>query len=139
MMCVVTYRPSGHSVASSTSTLPPPSSIRRVAHGSGTQAPAMSPFWKAVSVSALACGTIETSPPPEVSELSPSSWSQVRSATSWVLPSCGVATFSPFRSSAEVISGVVTRKAPPDVDPDTMRIASPLDWANALIAGFGPM
>ena len=49
----------GPQVASSTRTLPPPSWIRRVAHGSGTQAPSMSPALKAVSVSALACGMID--------------------------------------------------------------------------------
>ena len=32
-----------------------------------------------------------------------------------------------------------TRKAPPEVLPDTMRMASPSDWAKALMAGFGPM
>ena len=37
------------------------------------------------------------------------------------------------------MSWLTTRDAPPDVLPDTMRIASPSDWAKALIAGFGPM
>ena len=55
---VVTNSPSGHSSASSTSTWPPPSSTRRVAHGSGTQAPSMSPDWNAASVSAFSCGVI---------------------------------------------------------------------------------
>ena len=35
--------------------------------------------------------------------------------------------------------GRVTRNAPPEVVPATMRSASPPDWANPLIAGFGPM
>ena len=51
--CVVTNWPSGHKDASSTSTLPLPSWISRVAHGSGTHAPSMSPAWKVASVSGV--------------------------------------------------------------------------------------
>ena len=55
---VVTNSPSGHSSASSSSTWPPPSLTRRVAHGSGTHAPSRAPAWNAASVSALSCGVI---------------------------------------------------------------------------------
>ena len=41
--------------------------MSRVAHGSGTHAPSISPALNALSVSAFSCGTIETSPPPVVS------------------------------------------------------------------------
>ena len=81
-------------------TLPPPSWTSRVAHGSGTQAPSMSPDLKVSSVCELACGRMDTSPPPWASLLRPCSLSHARSATSWVLPSCGVASFLPLRSAA---------------------------------------
>ena len=139
MRCVVTYCPSGHRSRSSTSTVPPPSWIRRVAHGSGTHAPSMSPALKESSVAPFSCGLIETSPPPDSSADKPLSCSQARSATSWVLPSAGVAIVVPARSAGDVISGFTTRNAPPDVAPDTMRSASPSDLAKPLIAGFGPM
>ena len=58
---------------------------------------------------------------------SPSCFSQVRSATSCVLPSDGVASFLPLRSAALVIDGFTTRNAPPDAAPDTMRISVPFD------------
>src|SRR5712691_6869019 len=130
MRWVVTYWPPGHNVFSSTRTLPPPSWTRRVAHGSGTQAPSVWPLLKASSVWALSCGRIETSPPPSLVVTRPLFANQVRSATSWVLPS---------RPAADVISGLTTRYAPPDVAPAMIRIAAPLDLAKALIAGFGPM
>ena len=38
--------------------------MKRVAQGSGTQAPSMSPAMNAASASPLACGWIDTSPPP---------------------------------------------------------------------------
>ena len=91
------------------------------------------------SVWAFSCGRIDTSPPPCVSVSGRCRASQVRSATSWVLPSCGVASFLPRRSAADVISGLTTRNAPPDVAPAMIRIASPFDLAKALIAGLGPM
>src|SRR6266550_2444262 len=139
MRWVVTYWPPGHNVFSSTRTLPPPSWTRRVAHGSGTQAPSIWPPLKASSVWALSWGRMETSPPPSLVVARPLSASQVRSATSWVLPSCGDATVLPRRTAADVISGLTTRYAPPDVAPAMIRIAAPLDLAKALIAGFGPM
>ena len=98
--------PSGQRSASSTRTLPPASSTRRVSQGVGTQAPTISPLWKAVRVSALAWGLMETSPPPVVSVVRPCSASQVRRATSWVLPSWGEATILPFRSAASVDLGL---------------------------------
>ena len=58
----------------------------------------MSPARNAVRASPLACGRIATSPPPASSVSKPLSASQARSATSWVLPSCGVASVLPFRS-----------------------------------------
>ena len=139
MTCVVTNFPSGQRLRSSTSTTPPPSRTRRVAHGSGTHAPWISPARNVSSVCAFACGTTATSPPPSRFAESPCAFSQARSATSCVLPSCGVASFLPIRSAGFVIDGCTTRAAPPEVAPATMRIAFPSDFANALIAGFGPM
>lgn len=112
---------------------------RRLAKGSGTQAPSMSPVAKVCRVCAFSCGTMWTSPPPLVSVLRPFSCSQWRSATSWVLPSCGVAIFLPLRSSTVLISGLTTRKTPPEAAPAMMLIALPPDLDHALMAGFGPM
>ena len=103
--------------------------MRRVAHGSGTQAPSIVPAMNVSSVWALSCGTTETSPPPAVSVRRPWSLSQARSATSWVLPSDGVAMLLPLRSAALVMSGLTTRNAPPDVEPEMTRTALPLDLA----------
>ena len=136
---VVTYLPSGHRSRSSTRTLAPPSWIRRVAHGSGTQAPSIVPARNVSRVWEFSWGTTETSPPPAVSVLRPCSLSHERSATSCVLPSDGLAIFLPLRSAALVISGLTTRNAPPEVEPEITRTASPLVLANMLIAGLGPM
>src|SRR4249919_1050089 len=114
MSWVVTYLPCGQRSASSTRILPPPSVTRRVAHGSGTQAPTSSPVLNAFSVVALSCGRIDTSPPPVVSVLRPFDFSQVRSATSCVLPSCGEATTLPLRSAGLLIDWLTTKYAPPD-------------------------
>src|SRR5205085_11687530 len=78
-------------------------------------------------------------PPPAVVVVYPFDFSQLRKATSCVLPSCGAASFLPLRSATLVIDGFTTRKAPPDVAPEMMRIACPCDLMYALIAGFGPM
>ena len=102
MRCVVTYRPFGHRSRSSTSTLPPPSSTRRVAHGSGTHAPAMSPDWNVSRLTEFSCGSDLDVATAGRRRLEPSSLSHARSATSCVLPSCGVATFLPFRSRGVV-------------------------------------
>jgi hypothetical protein len=56
-----------------------------------------------------------------------------------VLPSCGLASFAPASRSGLVMSGLTTRKAPPEVAPEMILIASPPDWAKALMAGLGPM
>ena len=85
----MTYLPSGHRSRSSTRTLAPPSWMSRVAHGSGTQAPSIVPARNVSRVWAFSWGTTETSPPPAVSVARPCSFSQLRSATSWVLPSDG--------------------------------------------------
>ena len=126
---VVTNCPSGQISDSSRRTLPPPSFTRRVAHGSGTQAPSSSPAWNAASVSALSCGVIATSPPPLVSVSKPCSWSHARRATSWVLPSDGVASLVPARSAGVSMPSRTTSAAPPEVVPATMRSASPPERA----------
>ena len=45
----------------------------------------------------------------------------------------------PLSSVAEEMSGLTTSDAPPEVAPETMRIAWPFDLTKALMAGFGPM
>ena len=60
-------------------------------------------------------------------------------AMSCVFPACGVATILPLSCSGEVMSGETTSCAPPEVEPATSRTASPLLFANALIAGPEPM
>src|SRR5690242_965200 len=138
MSSVVTNLPFGQSVDSSTRTCPPPSFTRRVAHGSGTQAPSIEPAWNACRVVALSCGTTDTSPPPVVVVLYPWLFSHVRSATSCVLPSCGLASFVPLSWLGLVIEGFTTRNAPPDASPEMILIAVPCDFCHALIAGLGP-
>ena len=56
MRWVVTNSPSGQRSRSSTSTLPPPSITRRVAQGSGTQAPSISPDMKVSRLWPFDCG-----------------------------------------------------------------------------------
>ena len=137
---VVTNLPPGHSVFSSTSTLPPPSRTSRDAHGSGTQAPSIFLSWKSCRVVAFSLGSTCTSPcTPWLDGVSPFSFSQARSATSWVLPSCGEAIRLPLRSAAELMPGWTTSEAPPEVAPEMIRMPSPLVLAYALIAGLGPM
>ena len=99
----------------------------------------MVPAMKVSRVWALLWGTMDVSPPPAASVESPWLPSQARSATSWVLPSDGLAIFRPRRSAAVLISGRTTRNAPPEVDPEMTRTASPLDCEKALMAGLGPM
>ena len=74
------------------------------------------------------CGRIETSPPPSTVAVRFCVESQCRSATSWVLPSCGVASLAPLSCAASVISGFTTRDAPPD---------GPRDDADALATRLG--
>jgi len=69
----------------------------------------MSPALKAVRVSAFSCGLMFTSPPPEVSVLSPWLLSQARRATSWVLPNWGEAIDLPLRSWALLMSDWTTK------------------------------
>ena len=95
---------SGHRVFSSTSVLPPASSTSRDAHGSGSQAPSISPDLNRSRVCAFSWLTMSTSLPPVVCTFNPLSSSHLRSATSWVPPSCGVARVLPFRSAAPLIS-----------------------------------
>ena len=89
----------------------------------------MSPFLNAVSVSAFDCGEIEMSPPCAVSVASPCEASQLLSATSWVPPSCGLATVLPLRSAALWMSFDTTKNAPPEVVPEMIRMAAPEDLA----------
>ena len=87
---------------------------------------------------ALSCGRMDTSPPPAVSVLSPFFFSHVRKLTSWVLPSCGVATTLPLRSAALLMSGFTTKYAPPEDAPE-MTLTPLSNWVHAVIVGFGPM
>ena len=86
----------------------------------------------------MSCGRICTSPPPSGVVFKPFVFSHARRATSWVLPSCGVASFLPFRSAALLMVGFTTRAAPPDVAPAMRRTAVPFDFWKALMAGLGP-
>src|SRR5207248_2074125 len=138
MTVVVRNLPPGQRLTSLTSTLPLPSSSSRLVHGSGTQAPSTWPALKVSSVCELSCGRTCTSPPPSVVVLRPWDFSHLRRATSWVLPSCGDASFLPLRSAALLIDGFTTSPAPPDVAPAMSRTAWPLDFWKALIAGLGP-
>ncbi len=86
------------------------------------------PSGTAVSVSALAVGSTVTLPPCSLA-LRPFCFSQARSATSWVLPSCGVAIFL-FAKSAGLLmprSCRTTNSAPPLVAPAMMRTSLPCD------------
>lgn len=69
-----------------------------------------------------------TSPPPSVVAVRFCVVSQCRSAMSWVFPGCGVASSLPFSCAGEVIPGLTTSAAPPEVEPAITRIPSPLDW-----------
>src|SRR5205814_4493918 len=99
---VVRNRLFGQRVASSTRTLPLPSSTRRLVHGSGTHAPSICPDLNVSRVWTFSYGTIDTWPPPSGVVFKPCFLSHDRRATSWVLPSCGEASFLPFRSAALV-------------------------------------
>ena len=127
--CVVTNCPSGHSVSSSTSTVPPPSSTRRDGPRLGHPGAGDVAGLERLSVWAFSCGRIVTSPPPAASTAKPWSASQVRSATSWVLPVCGLATILPSSCAGVVMPWATTSDAPPEVAPATMR--------SGLAAGLG--
>ncbi len=68
----------------------------------------------------------------------PCCFSQKRSATSWVLPSAGVASDLPLSWGALVMPFFTTREAPPEAAPEMILMAVPLDFCHALIAGLGP-
>ena len=83
-------------------------------------------------------GLIATSPPPVGVVVSPCCLSQYRSATSWVLPSDGVARDFPLSWAALVMPCLTTSDAPPMVAPEMILMAVPLDFCQALMAGLGP-
>ena len=56
-----------------------------------------------------------------------------------MLPSFGVESVLPLRSFALLIVGLTTSDAPPEVAPDTILMAWPLDFWNRLMAGPEPM
>src|SRR5438132_3447382 len=81
-----------------------------------------------------------TSWPPLMLVLRPCWESHVRSATSWVLPSCGDASVLPLRSEGkplDAIDELTTSPAPPSAAPATMT-TPPLVFVKADIAGLGP-
>ena len=135
---VVGNSPSGHRVFSSTSTFAPASTSREL-HGSGSQPPATWPGLEQVErarvVDVLHGHRVRAR----------CRWSRLFSlshflnAMSCVLPACGVAMILPLSCSGEVMSGETTSCAPPEVEPAISRIASPLLFAKALMAGPEPM
>src|SRR6202008_1692799 len=103
----------------------------------GSDAPAIWPDWNSSTAAEFgAVGLMETSPPPTVDVFSPFCLSQYRAATSWVLPSDGVAMDWPLSCFAEVMDGFTTIDAPPVAAPETTLMAVPPDFCHALIAGF---
>ncbi len=83
-------------------------------------------------------GVIGTSPPPVWVVVRPWLFSQYRSATSWVLPSDGVASFWPLSWLADVMPFFTTSSAPPEAAPEMTLIRLPFDTDHALIVGLGP-
>ena len=83
-------------------------------------------------------GLMKASPPPVEVVVSPCCLSQSRSATSWVLPSDGVASDLPLSWAAELTRFETITEAPPVATPEMILIAVPLDFCQALIAGLGP-
>ena len=83
-------------------------------------------------------GLTKTSPPPVAVVVRPFCFSQERRATSCVLPRDGVASVLPRSWLAEVIPFATTTEAPPVAAPETILMAVPPDFCQALIAGFGP-
>ena len=81
---------------------------------------------------------MKASPPPVEVVARPFCLSQARSATSWVLPSDGVASVLPLSWEAEVMPFATTIEAPPVAAPEMILIALPPDFCQALMAGFGP-
>jgi hypothetical protein len=99
---VVGNLPPGHRSASSSSTFAPASSTSRDDQGSGTQAASTSPFLNASSVCAFSRFVTLTLPVRFFSA------NHFLSATSCVLPSCGVTTVAPLSCSIVVMSGRTT-------------------------------
>src|SRR6516165_12024259 len=97
---------------SDNSTLPPSWAIW-TSYGDGSDAPAIWPDLNSSTAAELGVvGLTETSPPPVALVASPCCLSQYRSATSWVLPSDGVASDRPFSCAAEETDGFTTIEAP---------------------------
>ena len=92
----------------------------------------------AVTMSEFEALVTVTDPVPSAATCSPCLFSQYFSATSWVLPSWGLATVLPSRSLTLVMSLATTNEAPPDAAPEITLIAAPLDWVHALTVGLGP-
>ena len=104
-----------------------------------TEAPAICPDWNSSTAAEFGfVGLMETSPPPVALVASPCCLSQYRSATSWVLPRDGVASDCPFSAAAPLTFGFTTMDAPPVATPETILIAVPPDFCQALLAGLGP-
>src|ERR1700728_1298836 len=123
---------------SDSSTLPPSFTIS-MSYGAGSDAPAICPDWNSSTAAELGVvGLMETSPPPVALVVSPLCFNQYRSATSWVLPSDGVASDWPFSCAAPLMPDFTTIDAPPVAAPEMILMAVPLDFCQALIAGFGP-
>src|SRR6516164_1736727 len=119
---------------SDSSTLPPSWTIW-TSYGAGSDAPAIWPDLNSSTAAELgAVGLTDTSPPPVALVASPCCLSQYRSATSWVLPSDGVASDWPFSCAAEETDGFTTIDAPPVAAPETILMAVPPDFCQALIA-----
>ena len=73
--------------------------------------------------------------------VNPWSFSQARSCTSCVLPSCGVPTRLPRKSEACVMpdAGRTTSADPPLAAPAKIRGSAPADFAYAFKTGLGPL
>src|ERR1700751_752242 len=121
-----------------TSTFPPSWTIS-TSYGDGSDPPAICPDLNSSTAAEFGVvGLIATSPPPVVLVVSPCCLSQYRTATSWVLPSDGVGIASPLSCATDEMKGFTTIDAPPVAAPETILMAVPPDFCQALIAGFGP-
>jgi hypothetical protein len=116
----------------------PPSATIWEAKGSGSHAPSSRPAANRVSVVALAVGSMVTSPPPVTAVRKPFCLRKYRSATSWVLASCGVASVFPPSWATDVMEGLTMSSAPPVVAPAMIRSACPWLLTYPLTAGAGP-
>ncbi len=83
-------------------------------------------------------GVTGTAPPPVWVAVRWCCLSQWRRATSWVLPSEGVASFCPLSWAGLLMLFFTTSAAPPEAAPEMTLISFPLEVCHALIAGFGP-